>query len=147
MLQSPFALAIILFGMCYDHILRMIVTMTSQYFRLIHLPEASFGIIGSAFALLGLFAPKIAEHMAMKNSPATNMFWVSGIILLALFGISGFYPYWGLLPMGLVFIAMIFISFFTSHYLHRITVSYQRATVLSFEVQSQLNILTCRNQQ
>ena len=131
--HTPFALAIILFGMCYDHILRMIVTMTSQYFRLIHLPEASFGIIGSAFALLGLFAPKIAEHMAMKNSPTTNMYWVSGITLLALFGITGFFPYWGLLPMGLVFIAMMFVSFFTSHYLNRITASYQRATVLSFK--------------
>lgn len=131
--HTPFALAIILFGMCYDHILRMIVTMTSQYFRLIHLPEASFGIIGSGFALFGLFAPKIAEHMAIKNSPTINMYWVSAITLLALFGITGFFPYWGLLPMGLVFIAMIFVSFFTSHYLNRITASYQRATVLSFK--------------
>lgn len=131
--HTPFALAIILFGMCYDHILRMIVTMTSQYFRLIHLPEASFGLIGSAFALLGLFAPKIAEHMAIKNSPTTNMYWLSAITILALFGITGFFPYWGLLPMGLVVIAMVFVSFFTSHYLNRITASYQRATVLSFK--------------
>lgn len=130
---TPFALAIILFGMCYDHILRMIVTMTSQYFRLIQLPEASFGIIGSAFALLGLFTPKIAEYMAMKNTPTINMYWVSALTLVALFGISGFFPYWGLLPMGLVFIAMMFVSFFTSHYLNRITASYQRATVLSFK--------------
>jgi MFS family permease len=131
--QTPFALAIILFGMCYDHILRMIVTMTSQYFRLIDLPEASFGLIGSAFALLGLFVPKIAERMAFRNSPTTNMLWLSAITLVALFGISGFFPYWGLLPMGLVFIAMMFVSFFTSHYLNRITASYQRATVLSFK--------------
>jgi MFS family permease len=131
--HTPFALAIILLGMCYDHILRMIVTMTSQYFRLIALPEASFGIIASAFALLGLFVPKIAEHMAMKNSPATNMYWVSAITILALFGITGFFPYWGLLPMGLVIIAMMFVAFFTSHYLNRITASYQRATVLSFK--------------
>jgi hypothetical protein len=131
--QTPFALAIILFGMCYDHILRMIATMTSQYFRLILLPEASFGLIGSAFALLGLFTPKIAEHMALKNSPTTNMYWVSGITLLALFGLTGFFPYLGVLPMGLVFIAMMFVSFFTSHYLNRITASHQRATVLSFK--------------
>lgn len=131
--RTPFALAIILFGMCYDHILRMIVTMNSQYYRLILLPEASFGIIGSAMALLGLATPKIAEHMAENYSPTVNMYWVSAITLLGLVGITGFFPYWGLLPVALIFIAMMLISFFTSHYLNRITESHQRATVLSFK--------------
>jgi len=131
--KTPFALAIILFGMCYDHVLRMIVTMTSQYFRLIHLPEASFGIIGSAMALLGLITPKIAEYMAEKNSPAVNMLWIAVITLLALFGLTGFFPYWGLFFMALIFTAMMFVSFFSSHYLNRITKSHQRATVLSFK--------------
>jgi len=131
--RTPFALAIILFGMCYDHILRMIVTMTSQYFRMIHLPEASFGAIGSAIALLGLLTPKIAEYMVEKNSPTTNMYWVSGISLVGLFGLTGFFPYWGLLPMALIFISMTLVSFFTSHYLNLITKSHQRATVLSFK--------------
>ena len=131
--RTPFAMAIILFGMCYDHILRMIVTMTSRYYRLIHLPEASFGVIGSGIAILGLFTPKIAEYMIEKNSPAANMCWVSGLSLTALFGLTGFFPYWGLLPMVLVFITMMLVSFFTSHYLNRITESHQRATVLSFK--------------
>jgi MFS family permease len=131
--RTPFALAIILFGMCYDHILRMIVTMTSEYYRLIALPEASFGIIGSAIALLGLITPKIAEYMVEKNSPTTNMIWVSAISLTGLIGLTGFFPYWGLLPMTLIFVAMTFVSFFSSHYLNRITASHQRATVLSFK--------------
>ncbi len=168
--RTPFALAIILFGMCFDHILRMIVTMTSQYYRQIDLPEASFGVIGSAIALLGLLIPKIAEYMVEKNSPTDNMFWVTGISLVGLFGLTGFFPYWGLLPMALIFIAMMFVSFFTSHYLNRITASYQRATVLSFKgmafnlaygligfffatlipisgQERQLTIPTCRNRQ
>jgi hypothetical protein len=131
--KTPFALTIILIGMCYDHILRMIVTMTSQYFRLIHLPEASFGVIGSTIALLGLVVPKIAEYMIEKNSPTVNMYWVTGIGLIGLFGLTGFFPYWGLLPMALIFIALMCVSFFTSHYLNRITESHQRATVLSFK--------------
>jgi MFS family permease len=131
--RTPFALSIILIGMCYDHILRMIVTMTSQYFRLIHLPEASFGVIGSTIALLGLVVPKIAEYMIEKNSPTVNMYWVTGIGLIGLFGLTGFFPYWGLLPMALIFIALMFVSFFTSHYLNQITESHQRATVLSFK--------------
>jgi MFS family permease len=131
--RTPFALAIILFGMCYDHILRMMVTMTSQYFRLIELPEASFGIIGSTMGLLGIITPKIAEKMALKNSPRINALWVSMISLLGLIGLTAFVPYWGLIPMGLIFVAMMFVSFFTSHYLNQVTESHQRATVLSFK--------------
>lgn len=131
--RTPFALAVILFGMCYDHILRMIVTMTSQYYRLIDLPEASFGIIGSVIALLGLLTPKIAEYMIEKNSPTANMLWLTGISLTGLIGLTGFFPYWGVVPMTLIFVAMMFVSIFTSHYLNQITASNQRATVLSFK--------------
>ena len=131
--RTPFALAVILFGTLYDHILRMIVTMTSQYYRLINLPEASFGLIGSAIALLGLVTPKIAEVMAAKNSPAANVAWTSAISLIGLLGLTGFFPYWGLLPMALIFTGLMLVSFFTSHYLNRITESHQRATVLSFK--------------
>lgn len=130
---TPFALVIILFGMYFDHILRMIVTMTSQYFRLINLPEASFGVIGSAVALLGLITPKIAEHMATQYSPKTNMLIVFAISAFGLIGITGFYPYWGLIPVAFIFIGLTFVSFFTSHYLNKITDSHQRATVLSFK--------------
>jgi len=132
-LNTPFVLAIIIFGMSYDHILRMITTMTSQYYRLIDLPEASFGLIGSAFSILGLFVPKIAEYMVINNPPRTNVLWLSGITIFALFGLTGFYPYWGLLPMSLAFVAMVLVTFFTSHYLNRETASYHRATVLSFK--------------
>jgi MFS family permease len=130
--RTPFALAVILFGMGYDHVLRMIVTMTSQYFRLIDLPDGSFGVIASAMALLGLFVPKVAERMVAGNSPIVNIAWLSGITLLALFGLSGFFPYWGLLPMALVYVGLLLVSFFSSHYLNQITESRRRATVLSF---------------
>lgn len=131
--RTPFALAVILFGMCYDHILRMIVTMTSQYYRLIELPEASFGVIGSAIGLLGLMTPKVAEYMAENYSATINMYWISALTLLGLAGLTGFFPYWGLVPMGLIFVAIMMVSFFTSHYLNQITESHQRATVLSFK--------------
>jgi MFS family permease len=131
--RTPFALAIILVAMCYDHVLRMMGTMTSQYYRLINLPEASFGFIGSAVALIGLIIPKVAEFMVIRFTPAQNMFWVALITVTGFFGLTGFFPYLGVLPMVLVVIAMMLVSFFTSHYLNKITESYQRATVLSFK--------------
>jgi hypothetical protein len=58
---------------------------------------------------------------------------VFAISMLGLFGLTGFYPYWGLIPVAFIFVALTFVSFFTSHYLNRITESNQRATVLSFK--------------
>lgn len=131
--RTPFALVIILFGMCCDHVLRLIATLTSQYFRCIDLPDASFGIIGAGMSLLGFVIPKIAEKMTERNSPRTNMAWMAGLTLFSLAGLAGFIPYWGILFVGTTFSTMTFVSFFVSSYLNAITDSHQRATVLSFK--------------
>ena len=131
--RTPFALAVILFGMTCDHILRMIVTMVSQYYRLINLPEASFGLIGSGIGMLGLIIPKIARTMAERYTPQRILLILILVTMTGLIGLTGFYPYYGLVPVVLVFTGMMFTSFFTSHYLNRITSSEQRATVLSFK--------------
>ncbi len=132
-LHTPFALAVICFGMCFDHVLRMLVTMTSQYFRLIALPEASFGLIGSGIALLGLVIPRIARAMVHHLRPMHNVCVVGAIAFLSLWGLTLFVPYVGIVPVVLIFIAMMMTSFFTSHYLNEIADSAHRATVLSFK--------------
>ena len=132
-IKTPFALAVISFGMFYDHILRMLITMTSQYFRLIQLPEASFGLIGAGLSLVGIVIPKVCEIMVSKNSAAKNLLILFGITLVGLIGLSRFYPYVGLIFMASVYVGIMMTSFFTSHYLNLITDSEQRATVLSFK--------------
>ncbi|SHO48414.1 MFS transporter [Desulfopila aestuarii] len=132
-MQTPFALAVILFGMFYDHILRMLITLTSQYYRLIELPEASFGVLGAAMSLFGLYIPKLCEQMVDRYSPRQNMFLLLAITLAAIFIMRGFYPYIGLVAIAFVYVGLTMVSFFTSHYLNQITTSSQRATVLSFK--------------
>lgn len=132
-LHTPMALAVILFGMSFDHVLRMLVTMTSQYYRIIDLPEASFGLIGSGVALLGLVVPRIAREMVARFRPISNVFWVLGLSMASLWGLTLLVPYLGVAPMVMVFVTMMLTSFFTSHYLNKITESHQRATVLSFK--------------
>lgn len=132
-LKTPFALAVILFGMTFDHVVRMMVTMTSQYYRLIEIPEALFGIIGAAISFLGLVVPKVAEKMATSLSPSHNMLIIAALTLGGFLGISYFIPILGVLPIALIFMAIMLTSFFTSHYLNHITPSHQRATVLSFK--------------
>jgi MFS family permease len=132
-LQTPLALAVILFGMSLDHILRMLVTMTSQYYRIIDLPEASFGLIGSGIAMLGLVVPRIARAMVQHFTPIINVCWVTGLALISLWGLTFFVPILGMLPMVLVFVTMMLTSFFTSHYLNKIAEPHQRATILSYK--------------
>lgn len=132
-LRTPFALAIIVFGMFYDHILRMVLTMTSEYLRLIQLPEASFGLISAALSLLGLVVPKWCETLVDRNSPRKNVFILLAITVAGLFLMAGFHPYIGIIPLSCVYVGIMMVSFFTSHYLNRITSSGQRATVLSFK--------------
>lgn len=132
-LSTPFALSIILFGMLYDHILRLIITLVSLYFRLISLPEASFGIIMAGLTLLGIGVAKLAEYMVERYSPAQNACWLGLLTLLTLLGLTLFLPYAGIIPMAMVMIGLMLVRFFTSHYLNKITSSDQRATVLSFK--------------
>jgi MFS family permease len=132
-MATPFALMIILFGMAFDHILRMVITMTSQFLRLVQLPEASFGLISAAMSLVGLFIPKVAEEMVRRYTPLQNVLFLSAFTLLTLAGLALYIPYFGLVPVAMISAGMMFTSFFTSSYLNRITDSYQRATVLSFK--------------
>ena len=116
-LKTPFAMVIILAGLIFDNCIRMVVTLCSQYYRLIGLPEASFGLIGSGFAILGFF----------------NLWIMALISMIGLIGITFFLPIIGLLPVAMLTVVMYMGRFFESHYLNRITASHQRATVLSFK--------------
>ena len=132
-LQTPLALAVILFGMTLDHTLRMVVTLTSKYYRLIGLPEASFGLLGSLVAVVGLFVPQLARWMSERFTPGKNVGLVAVAMIGVLFVLGLFLPYVGILPMVAVFVGLMLTSFFTSHYLNALTPSHQRATVLSFK--------------
>lgn len=132
-LKTPFVLVIIATGLLFDHILRMMITLNSQYYRLIDLPESLFGLIGSGLAVLGLFIPRLAAGLAEKHTPAFNLGVMAAMTLAGLMGVTLFLPVLGLLPMALLSSVMYFQGFFVSHYLNRMTDSSRRATVLSFK--------------
>ncbi|MGD8653603.1 MAG: MFS transporter [Desulfobacterales bacterium] len=132
-LQTPFALVIILAGLVFDNCIRMIITLNSQYYRLIELPEASFGLIGSGLAIIGLIMPRLARRMVQTRTPVFNLAIMGTLTLIGLIGMTFFWPIIGLLPLIILVAVMYLENFFQSHYLNRITDSYQRATVLSFK--------------
>ncbi len=131
-LRTPFALCVILFGLLFDHTVRMILTLNSQYYRIIQLPEATFGLLGSLMAVMGIFTPRLARAMAERLSPTTNTFIVAGLLVTGLTGMAFAWPYYGIIPAMVTVSVMHFTVFFVSHYLNSVTESRQRATVLSF---------------
>jgi MFS family permease len=132
-LKTPAALMLILIGMCFDSALRMLVTLISQYYRLIQLPEALFGLIGSAIALLGFFTPSAALWMSRRCGIWPNFAVMAALAWAGLFGLGMFIPVYGLVPAVLIFGVLTLNHFFMSHYLNRITTGEHRATVLSLK--------------
>ncbi|WP_022665717.1 MFS transporter [Desulfospira joergensenii] len=132
-LKTPFAMTVILFGMLFDGLIRVVITLSSQYYRVIDLPESLFGIMGSMVALLGLVIPKIARKIA-ENRPPSHALWITaGLAATGLLTMNLFWPYAGVIPALITFSAMYFTGFFVSFYLNRAASSDQRATVLSFK--------------
>jgi MFS family permease len=132
-LKTPFVLSVFLFGMVFDGVVRMIVTLSSQYYRMIDIPESLFGIIGSLVAMLGLVIPKIARSMAENRKPSHGLFVTAILTITGLFSMNFFWPYAGLIPALITFSTMYFTGFFVSFYINKETSSKQRATVLSFK--------------
>ncbi|MFH0727895.1 MAG: MFS transporter [Pseudomonadota bacterium] len=131
--KTPFVLIVILTGFVFDSSVRMVITMGSQYYRLIQIPEAFFGIIGSSIALMGIFLPRIARRLAEHRSPLFNLGLMAVLCFSGLIGMSFFFPLFGLVPALVLFSNMFFLNFFLSHYLNRAASSEHRATVLSFK--------------
>ena len=132
-LKTPFVLSVFLFGMLFDGIIRMVITLSSQYYRMIELPESLFGIVGSLVAMLGLIIPKIARSIAENRSPSHGLSVTATLTIVGLISMSFFWPYAGLIPALVTFSAMYFTGFFVSFYINKATASEQRATVLSFK--------------
>jgi len=131
--RSPVALFVILGGLVLDSIIRLFLTLSSSYFRLISLPEVTYGFFGATIGLLGLVVSPIARQMVNANSLAKNYIVLALVTIGALIGIAWRWQLWGvlfILPLSAVIIA---VGFMASYYLNALADSVQRATVLSFK--------------
>ncbi|MFQ3270861.1 MAG: hypothetical protein ACI9A1_001180, partial [Lentimonas sp.] len=129
---TAFPFGVILAAMVVDNVVRQFLTLASEYWNVIDLPIASYGLIGSGMALMGVFVPRLARLLAEKYSALQNFMTVCVGVLLGLVGLSMAIPYWGILPTILLYAGIQMTSYFVSHYLNEVAPSEQRATVLSF---------------
>jgi MFS family permease len=131
--KTPAALFVITAGLLIDSVTRLFLTFSSSYFRIIELPEATFGLIGATMGGLGLIVSPIARRMVATNSIARNYGLLGATALAALIGVACRWTYWGvlfLIPLGGVMIAL---GYIVSYYLNALVESSHRATVLSFK--------------
>jgi len=130
---TPVALFIIVGGVLLDSVVRLFLTFSSSYFRLISLPEALFGLIGASLGGLGLFISPLAQWMVKCNSLIRNYLLMAALTMAALIGVACQWRLWGVVFMLPVGIAMMALGFMISYYLNALVESHQRATVLSFK--------------
>jgi len=131
--RTPAVLFVITAGVLMDSVVRLFLTFSSTYFRIIELPEATFGLLGASLGGLGLVVSPVARRMVAANSVARNYGLIGIIALLGLAGVACRWTYWGvifLFPLGA---AMMALGYMISYYLNALVDSSHRATVLSFK--------------
>ena len=131
-LRTPVALFVVVAGLLMDSVVRLFLTFSSSYFRIIHLPAASFGLIGAGSAGLGFIVSPVAMRMVKTLSLQTNYLLIAAVVLAGLVGIAFEIPLWGVVFMVPLGSAITAIGFMVSYYLNALVDSHHRATVLSF---------------
>jgi MFS family permease len=131
--RTPLALFVIIGGLLIDSVIRLFLTFGSAYFRLIDLPEASYGIIGAGMAGIGMVVSPLARRLVQSGSVLRSYGVLAALTLCGLLGVALHVPLWGVvfaLPLAAAIGA---VGFAVSHYLNASVGSHHRATVLSFK--------------
>jgi len=124
-------LVVVLIGVAIDSIVRNFATINSSYFRLIELPEWTYGFLGAGMGVLLWFVPGIAKRLNTQFSMLANLGFIA---IGSLIGLAALVPSWpivGVVPAMFLMTMMGFLGFTVSRVLHDEADSSRRATVLS----------------
>ncbi|MBV64251.1 MAG: MFS transporter [Rickettsiales bacterium] len=132
-LHTPAASVLILIGLFYDSIIRVFYTVLSNIYRILKIPEWSWGFVGAVASIVGIGVAILCEKMVNKFTPSVNFGVVTFLTFLGCLAVSLAIPGWGIILLLPMFTSMRFLQYFLSHYLNKVTPSEQRATVLSFK--------------
>ncbi len=131
--RTRFILAVILFFLVLDSVVRLFLTLNSSYFRMIGIPAALFGVLGAVFAAVGLFSPTLSRALLHRLAPNQIFAVISALMLVSLGGVAVSRSWYGAIFIVPMAIGFQMLGYFSSQYLNEATASSQRATVLSFK--------------
>lgn len=132
-LATPLVLLIIVAGFLNDSVIRLFMTFSSIYYRLIDMPAVLFGFLGAVMGAFGFFVSPIARRLVERKSYMFNFYLLVLLTLAGLAGVALCLPYVGVLFVIPLLFAMSFLNFFISYYINSMAESSQRATILSFK--------------
>ena len=132
-MQTPVALFVIVAGVLMDSAVRLFLTFSSSYFRMIEIPGVFFGVIGASMGGIGFLVAPLARRMVAANSLAKNYTLLAVIVLAGLIGVACRWNYGGVIFIVPLAGAMMALGYMESYYLNAIADSAHRATVLSFK--------------
>jgi len=96
-------LAALLFGaVMIDAVARTFVTMYSEYYRSIEIPEYSFGLVGASMGLGSWLVPMYVRPLISSFSARVNVMIAGGIAVTGLTGVAIAGSWWGIFPCFLV---------------------------------------------
>lgn len=130
-IQTRWVAAIMIVAVLIDAATRTFVTLQSEYFRYIHLPEYTFGIIGAGMSLAGWVVPLYVRPLARRWSPRGNLLIAGGIGVMGLSGIALLDGLLGVVAAFFVMMTLMHVGFLMSRYINRDAPSEKRASILS----------------
>ncbi|GAA5494752.1 hypothetical protein Rhal01_00916 [Rubritalea halochordaticola] len=130
-LRARWIAGLIAAALMIDAVSRTFVTLLSEYYRSISLPEYSYGFIGALMSVGGWVVPMYVRPLVKLYSPRTNMLMAGAIAVLGLLGASVAHSWWGVLPCFVVMISLVHVGFLMSRYINKEAPSEMRASILS----------------
>lgn len=125
---------VIIVGLLHDSVIRMILTLSSEYYRWIGVDARYFGVLGALMAVLGLVMPTLGRKLVGTRFGGRMHFGLTAALTwVALTGIGHFRQIsLGIFYMALMMAGFSLLNYFVSYYLNREAPSRERATILSF---------------
>ena len=137
MKKSKIVLLLLCILMFSESLILQFLTLMQQYWKVIDIPIFYFGIIGSGLAFFASLMPTLGKYCFQRFPFKTNFSICYINLTLAYFFIAFSIPYYGILPVILLYCTYQCIVYFNGCYIHDACEESFRATVLS--VQSMLS--------
>ncbi len=130
---SQAVLRLLVLGVVFDSIIRLFLTVSSNFYRLVGISESWYGVIGTAASVLGLLTAGLMETTSRRFSLAQNFAGLALAVFGGLLAAAHPQPGWtGVILILPLMLGMRFLQFYLSHYLNAEVDSAHRATTLSF---------------
>ena len=116
-----------------ESLILQFLTLMQQYWKVIEIPIFYYGIIGSILALFASIIPTAGKHLHARYTLKTNFTICYLCILTAYSFIALSIPFYGILPVILLYCTYQLVIYLNSVYLNTYCLEENRATILSIQ--------------